>query len=278
MKNEKCNLENKKNEKNEVEYKNYYGQIKEGKIKYPVQPKIKNPEDILSTTLYILDQMINYYVNTINQSKDCADSIVNIQKENEALKQEIESLKSRIKLIDTRNENILSENIKLQKEIKKYKDTAKNLYDVIQKYEEYFDPSNLDPEKLFDEAQKEYDAALNYKPTYARSTEDTLNEDGKTKDKYKYLDSTTLYTLNNDITPKEAVMDYIPNYAKSGLSNKKQYEPKLNTEQVKNKAKSEGQELIGWLADLIDSTFGQNWFDYNKLADEAKNFKNIEVK
>ena len=206
----------------------------------------KNPEDVLSNTLYILDQMLNYYTNYINENKDRIDSEVEIQKENEYLKNDnlklieenkklrknIQSLESEIKLLDSRNERVLTENTKLQVKTKKYQDTAKNLYNLLQKYEEYFNPSHLNPEELFDEAKKEYDTTL----------------------------------------------DSIPSYAKQGMSDKNEYEPKLNTEQVKNKAKSEGQELIGWLADLIDSTFGQNWFDYNTLAETAKKFKSIEVK
>ena len=240
MENETCKCGN----ENDVTYSNYSGKIMDGKIEYPIKPQ--NPEDVLSTSLYVLDQMLNYYTNFINHFKDCEDSIIEIQKTNEKLKneniklikdnkelkQEIETLKSRIKLLDSRNERVLTENMKLQVKTKKYQDTAKNLYNLLQKYEEYFNPSHLNPEELFDEAQKEYDTTL----------------------------------------------DSIPSYAKQGMSDKNEYEPKLNTEQVKNKAKSEGQELIGWLADLIDSTFGQNWFDYNTLAETAKKFKSIKVK
>lgn len=173
----------------------------------------------------------------------------------------------RISDLEFDNASLKSENKKLVDEINALKKEKSELKtNLILKYNKLYDAYV----KLFDSDRsgiKYEEMTGKYREFYPISDEDINSK----------IKSDEITPENND--KKSSVLDEIPDYAKPGKSDKTEYKPKLNTQQVLNKARSENNELAGWLANLINTTFDRDWFNYDSLLNEVKELeKKFKIK
>ena len=165
------------------------------------------------------------------------------------------------------NTQLKSENKKLVDKVNTLeKEKSELKTNLILKYNKLYDAYV----KLFDSDRgiKYEEMTGKYREFYPISDED-INS--------KIKSESEITPENND--KESSVLDEIPDYAKPGKSDKTEYKPKLNTQQVLNKARSENNELAGWLANLINTTFDRDWFNYDSLLDEVKELeKKFKIK
>lgn len=197
----------------------------------------------------IYNEVATLYISRINE----------LENRNEILNKQIDDLEFNNSVLNAENNKLSDEKKALEQEKSELRTN------LILKYNKLYDAYV----KLFDS-----DRGIKYEEMTGKYREFYPISDTEINSKIK---SDEITPENND--KESSVLDEIPNYAKPGKSDKMEYKPKLNTQQVLNKAKSENNELAGWLANLISTTFDRDWFNYDSLLDEVKELeKKFKIK